>query len=690
MKKSQTTDELCVNTLRFLAIDGVQKANSGHPGMPMGAAPMAHVLWNRFLKFNPKNPDWFDRDRFVLSAGHGSMLLYALLHVTGYAVSLDDLKNFRQWGSITPGHPERNETPGVEVTTGPLGQGFANGVGMAVAEKHLAARYNQPGHEIINHYTYGICGDGDIMEGVCAEAAAFAGHLKLDKLIYLYDYNRISLAGAIDMSHTEDVGKRFEAYGWQVLQVENGNDLNEIEMALRAAKKESEKPTLIIVHTHIGFGSPKFQDTSEAHGSPLGADEVKKTKENLGWPLEPDFYIPDEALKHFREAVEQGATAEKEWNKRFDRYRDEYPEQAIELKQMIIGDLPDDWAADIPVFKPEDGKIATRSASGKILNAIAPHLPALFGGSADLSPSTKTLLKGLGDFEPPEFESGDSQGSAGGGWSYSGRNIRFGVREHAMGAIANGMAAHGAILPYTGTFLIFSDYMKPALRLASLMKLPVKYVFTHDSIALGEDGPTHQAVEQMAGMRAIPGFIVIRPADANETAEAWKVAIEIKDQPVALALSRQNLPVFDRSKYGSAEGLRRGAYILTDAPDKHPDLILIATGSEVALAIEAADKISTDNGISVRIVSMPSWELFEQQSPEYQQSVLPDSPVPRLAIEAGSPMGWHKWVGSRGDIIGVEKFGSSAPGERVLHEYGFHVESVIGRARTLLSRRELA
>ena len=565
-------DQLCINTVRFLSVDAVQKANSGHPGMPLGAAPMAYVLWTRLLKHNPRNPDWFDRDRFVLSAGHGSMLLYSLLHLTGYDLSLDDIKHFRQWGSKTPGHPERGHTPGVEVTTGPLGQGFANAVGMAIAEAQLASRYNRPGFEVIDHATYAIVSDGDLMEGVAAEAASLAGHLRLGKLTCLYDNNYVSLAAGTDITLSEDRAGRFDAYGWHTVSVDDGNDLAAIDGALQAARAETTRPSLILVRTHLGYGSPNKQDSFEAHGSPLGVDEVRLTKQNLGWPTEPPFLIPEPALVHFREALARGAHAEAAWNDRMAAYAQAFPDLAHELRRSLRGELPPDWDADIPVFPADVKGIATRVASGKVMNALARRLPALTGGSADLDPSTYTALNGFGDFNPPVDNDDDTQGSAGGGWSYGGRNLHFGVREHAMGAIVNGLAAHGATIPYGSTFLIFSDYMRPPIRLAALMGLHVVQVFTHDSIALGEDGPTHQPVEQLAALRAIPNLTVIRPGDANETAVAWRVALETRDRPVALVLTRQALPTLDRSRYAPADGLRRGAYVLADAPDGRPDL----------------------------------------------------------------------------------------------------------------------
>jgi transketolase len=682
---SQSIDQLCINAIRTLSIDAVQKANSGHPGAPMGLAPAAYVLWTRFLKHNPKNPNWSDRDRFVLSAGHGSMLIYSMLHLTGYDLPLEQIQQFRQWGSRTPGHPERGHTPGVETTTGPLGQGFGNGVGMGIAEAYLSARYNRPGFDIVDHFTYAIVSDGDLMEGVAAEAASLAGHLKLGKLIYLYDNNRISLAGAADLSFTEDCAKRFEAYGWHTVTVEDGNDIAAIERALGAARRERSRPSLVLLRTHIGYGSPGKQDSFEAHGSPLGAAEVKLTKEKLGWPVEPAFYLPDDALAHFREAVSRGGKVEADWQDLFSRYRQKYPEFAAEFEQIMSGRLPAGWETAIPSFAADPKGIATRAASGKILTAIATKLPTLIGGSADLNPSTFTVLPKMGDFESPEQVCADNQGSAGGPWDYSGRNLHFGVREHAMGAALNGMAAHGGILPFGSTFLIFSDYLRPSIRLAALMQLGVIYVFTHDSIGVGEDGPTHQPVEQVAALRAIPRLIVIRPGDANETSVAWQIAIENRACPVALVLTRQNVPTIDRSQFAPAEGVRKGAYVLADAPSGKPDILLIATGSEVSLALAAREKLS-DQGILARVVSMPSWELFDQQPQAYRDEVLPSSIRARVAVEAGLPQGWHRYVGAAGHVIGVEGFGASAPGNVVMEKFGFTVENVVTVAKEQLSQ----
>jgi transketolase len=682
---SESLDQLCINTIRMLSVDAVEKAKSGHPGAPMGLAPSAYVLWTRFLKHNPRNPWWPDRDRFVLSAGHGSMLLYSMLHLTGYDLSLEQIQQFRQWDSRTPGHPERGLTPGVETTTGPLGQGFGNGVGMAIAEAHLAARYNRPGFAIVDHFTYGIISDGDLMEGVAAEAASLAGHLKLGKLVYLYDNNHISLAAATDLTFTEDCAKRFEAYGWHTQTVEDGNDLEAIDGALSAARSETSRPSLVLVRTHIGYGSPGKQDTFEAHGSPLGAEEVKRTKQKLGWPAEPPFLVSQEALARFRESVGRGEKAEAEWNQRFSAYTQKFPELAREFEETMRGKLPKGWDEGIPDFPPDPKGLATRAASGKVLNALAPKLPTLIGGSADLNPSTFTVLQNLGDFESPQRECSDSQGSAGGGWSYGGRNLHFGVREHGMAASLNGMAAHGGIIAFGSTFLIFSDYMRPAIRLAALMELGVIYVFTHDSIGLGEDGPTHQPIEQLAALRAIPQLVVIRPADANETVVAWRVAIESRHRPVALALTRQNVPTFDRREFALAEGLRRGAYVLADASNGKPDLILIGTGSEVALVVAARQKLA-EQKIQARVVSMPSWELFDLQPSEYRESVLPRLIRPRLAVEAGLPQGWHRYVGDSGEIIGIERFGASAPGNVVMEKLGFTVDHVVERAVKLLGK----
>jgi transketolase len=635
------------------------------------------------LKHNPRDPQWFDRDRFVLSAGHGSMLLYSLLHLTGYDLSLDDIQHFRQWGSRAPGHPERGHTPGVEITTGPLGQGLANAVGMAIAEAQLAARYNRPGFDVVDHATYAIVSDGDLMEGVAAEAASLAGHLRLGKLVCLYDDNRVTLAAGTDITFSEDRALRFDAYGWHTQVIADGNDVDAIDAALRAARAETKRPSLILVRTHIGYGSPNKQDSFESHGSPLGVDEVRLTKEHLGWPDAPPFLIPERALARFREAVGRGSAAEAEHTELLRAYALARPDLAHELQRRIAAELPPGWDADIPTFPADAKGMATRAASGKVMNAIAPRLPELTGGSADLDPSTYTALKGLGDFNPPAGPQDDTQGSCGGGWSYAGRNLHFGVREHAMGAIVNGLAAHGAMLPYGSTFLIFSDYMRPPIRLAALMRLHVAHVFTHDSIALGEDGPTHQPVEQLAGLRAIPGLTVIRPADANETAVAWRIAVETRDRPVVLALSRQELPTLDRARYAAAEGVRRGGYVLHDSPSGPPRLILIASGSEVALIVAAAQRLEAE-GVAVRCVSMPSFDLFDALPADERAKVLPPSVRARLAVEAASPQGWHRYVGDGGDVLGVDRFGASAPGDVTMREYGFTVDEVCRRARALL------
>jgi len=680
--EDSTLDALCVNTLRFLSIDAVQKAASGHPGLPLGAAPMAYALWTRHLKHHPANPAWLDRDRFILSAGHGSMLLYSLLHLTGYDLALDQIERFRQSGSLTPGHPERGLTPGVETTTGPLGQGFANAVGMAIAEAQLAARYNRPGFEIVDHHTYALVSDGDLMEGVAAEAASLAGHLQLGKLICLYDDNRVTLSAGTAITFTEDRARRFDAYGWHTETVDDGNDLAAIDAALVNARAEQLRPSLILVRTHLGYGSPNRQDTYQAHGSPLGDAEVRLTKHNLGWPPDPAFHIPAPALTHFRRALTEGRVREEHWNARFAAYARAFPELAEMLLNTARGTLPDRWDRDIPVFPADPKGMATRVASGKVLNALASRVPSLVGGSADLNPSTFTALIGLGDFEAAGMNALDRQGSEGGGWSRSGRNLHFGAREHAMGAILNGLATHGGILPFGATFLIFSDYMRPPIRLAALMRLQVIYVFTHDSLAVGEDGATHQPVEQLAGLRAIPGLLVIRPADANETAVAWRVALEARERPTALVLTRQDVPTIDRLRFAPAEGLQRGGYVLADAPDGRPTLILIATGSEVGLALAAHAELLA-RGVAVRVVSLPCWRLFDAQPQPYQDAVLPPSVGARLAIEAGVSQGWHRYVGDRGDVLGVACFGASSPGAELMRDFGFTVENVCDRALKL-------
>ena len=662
-------DELCINTIRFLSVDAVQQANSGHPGMPMGAAPMAYVLWTKFMRHSPRNPGWPDRDRFVLSAGHGSMLIYSLLHLCGYDLSLAELKNFRQWKSKTPGHPEYGDTPGVETTTGPLGQGFATGVGMAIAEAHLAARFNRPGYEIVNHYTYGIVSDGDLMEGISHEAASLAGHLKLGKLIYLYDDNHISIEGKTDIAFTENRLQRFAAYGWHVQQVDDGNDLEAIEKALAAARDETGHPSLIAVRTSIGYGSPNRQDTAKAHGEPLGEEERKLTKENLGWPLEPTFYIPNDALTHFRKSIDLGLEHEQSWTSSFRKYLHEYPEEGARFEKQFKGELPSGWDKDIPVFPADAKGRATRVTSGIVLNSIAKNVPALMGGSADLAPSNKTLLENENSFQPGTYDQ---------------RNIHFGVREFCMTAVLNGMALHGGFIPYGGTFLIFSDYMRPAIRLASLMKQHVIYVLTHDSIGLGEDGPTHQPIEHLASLRAMPNLTVLRPADANETAEAWRFAVKNNKGPTVLALTRQSVPTLDRSVHGPAELLQRGAYVLKDV-DGTSDALILASGSEVKLALEAAETLAKD-GTAARVISMPSWELFEAQPQDYKNSVLPEHVTGRVAIEAGASQGWHKYVGMNGKVIALDHFGASAPINDLFSHFGITAESVVQAVKDIINR----
>ena len=664
-KSQQETDQLCINTIRTLSMDAIQKANSGHPGAPMGLAAAAYVLWTRVLKHNPKNSAWLDRDRFILSGGHASMLLYSLLHLSGYGLSIDDLKNFRQLGSKTPGHPEYGQTPGVETTTGPLGQGFANGVGMAMAERHLAARFNVPEHAIVDHFTYMMCGDGDMMEGVASEAASLAGHLGLSRLICLYDDNGISIEGETSITFTENTGLRFQAYGWHVVQVDDGNDTEKIYEAIMAARAETEKPSLVILKTHIAYGSPNKQDTADAHGAPLGVDEIKLTKKNLGWPEDASFFVPDGASDKFMECVKQGEKAESGWLTMFESYSSQNPELAGQWVDAVSGFLAPGWDDDLPEFSPSDDPIATRAASGKILNALSKKIPTLMGGSADLAPSNKTFLDSY-----PEFQKG----------KYAGRNIRFGVREHAMGAIMTGMFLHHGVRPYGGTFLVFADYMRGAMRVAALMKLPLIYIFTHDSVAVGEDGPTHQPVEHIASLRAIPGLTVIRPADAEETKDAWRQALTITGGPVALILSRQKLPVMDKSEAKGA--LSNGAYILSDSKGL-PDVILIASGSEVHLAVEAKN-ILQEKGIGARVVSMPSWELFEKTSNSYKNNVVLPKVTARVAIEAGIPMGWERYTGDKGVIIGIDTFGTSAPGGTVLKKYGFTAENIVKKVTELI------
>jgi len=669
MSGNRSLQEKAINTLRFLSADAVQQANSGHPGLPMGTAAIAYTLWTRHLKHNPRDAQWFNRDRFVLSGGHGSMLLYSLLHLTGYDLPLEEIKNFRQWGSITPGHPEYGLTPGVETTTGPLGQGFANGVGFAVAEAHLAAVFNQPDNGIIDHYTYAIATDGDLMEGIASEAASLAGHLQLGKLIYIYDDNRISIDGSTELAFTEDRSARFEAYRWQVLQVEDGNDVQAIDRALQEAK-EDPRPSLIICRTHIGYGLPTKQGTEEAHGSPPGDEELDAAKENLGYPVRPRFYIDPEVLEHFREAVDRGQAWQEEWEEQIEDYSRKHPEQGRELIRRIRGDLPENWQRDLPVFPPDENGMATRKASGLTINAIAPHLQELIGGSADLAPSNKTWIEGSPAFQQDQ---------------YQGRNFHFGVREHAMGGIVNGMAIHGGIIPYGGTFLVFSDYMRPAVRLAALSHMPSIWVYTHDSIGLGEDGPTHQPVEHLAALRAIPDLTVIRPGDANEVVQSWVYAVKQRKHPTALVFSRQGMPTLDREIFRSADGLQRGAYVLAELGPADPELILIASGSELHLIMKAGLRLAED-GVSVRLVSFPSWEIFREQEAAYQEAVLPSQLTARLAVEAGVPQGWREWVGDQGEVIGFRQFGHSAPGERVLDEYGYNVDHVYTTARELLRK----
>ena len=660
---------LSINTIRFLAVDAVQKANSGHPGMPMACAPIGYTLYKKVLKHNPANPHWYNRDRFILSNGHGSMLLYSLLHLCGYRVALDDLKNFRQWESITPGHPEYGLTEGVETTTGPLGQGFTNAVGMAIARDYLGASFNKDDYKIIDHYIYGICSDGDLMEGISHEAAALAGHLKLGKFIFFYDDNKITIDGSTSLAYSDDVQKRFEGYHWQVLHVDDVNDLSQMNKAIETAHKSNDKPTLIITKTHIGFGSPNKQDTASAHGSPLGEEEVKLTKQNLNWPDDKYFYIPGEVSEHFKEVRKKGEEYEAEWNKLFESYKKKYPSEAEQFLKIMKGDFGDGWKKALPVFENINEKLATRAASGKVINAIAEYLPMLIGGSADLEPSNNTMIKGIGKF------SADDR---------SGKNFHFGIREHGMASIMNGMALYGGIIPYGGTFLVFSDYLRPAIRLASISGVKVIYVFTHDSVGLGEDGPTHQPVEHFAALRAIPKLVFIRPSDATETVEAWKVAIEHKGSPVALILTRQKLPIFDRKKLASAENLYKGAYIIKEAKD-NPQVILMASGSEVYLAIDAAEKLQ-EEGINVRVVSFPSWELFEKQDSKYKSQVLPEFVKARVAIEAGVSLGWKRYVGDLGEVISIEKFGASAPYTTIFENYGFTSKNIVNTAKKVLNK----
>jgi len=664
-------DELCINTLRFLAVDMVQKANSGHPGLPMGSAAMAYALWDRSLKYNPRDPHWPDRDRFVLSAGHGCALLYALLHVTGFDLPMEELKRFRQWGSRTPGHPEYGKTSGVEATTGPLGQGLANGVGMAIAEVALAARFNRPGHQIVDHFTYVLVSDGDLEEGISSEAGSIAGHQHLGKLIVLYADNHITIEGSTELTFTEDRMARFAAFGWHVQRVEQSNDVEAVAHALTNAREETARPSLIAVRTHIGFGSPHKQDTAAAHGAPLGVEEVRLTKEAMDWPVSPSFHIPEEALEHFQKAVARGRAAQVEWESRFKAFAQEHLALATEFQRVTERQLPNEWDSGLPAFTPADGPMATRVASGKVIEILGTRLPEMMGGSADLAPSTHTKIDGAGNFEPEDW---------------AGRNMHFGIRENAMGAILNGMALHSGLIPYGGTFFVFSDYMRPPMRLAAMNALPVIYIFTHDSIGMGEDGPTHQPVEQLIGLRSIPGMVVLRPADANETVAAWQVAIGRKQGPVALVLTRQGLPVLDLNLYPAIQtGVPLGGYILADSPaTERPDIILIATGSEVHLALDARGRLLTE-GVHARVVSMPSTNLFAAQSDDYRETILPRN-VPLLVIEAGSPVGWQSFVGPRIAVIGVDTFGSSAPGPVVMEHYGFTVENVRKQAHHVLDK----
>jgi len=664
-------DELCINTLRFLAVDMVQKASSGHPGLPMGSAAMAYALWDRSLKFNPHDPHWPDRDRFILSAGHGCALLYALLHVTGFDLPLEELKRFRQWGSRTPGHPEYGKTPGVEATTGPLGQGLANGVGMAIAEVALGARFNRPSHQIVDHYTYVLVSDGDLEEGISSEAGSIAGHQHLGKLIVLYADNHITIEGSTELTFTEDRMARFAAFGWQVQRVERSNDVEEVALALKNARDERDRPSLIAVRTHLGFGSPHKQDSAAAHGEALGVEEVQLTKEAMGWPVSPTFHIPEEASEHFRRAVARGSAAQVEWESRFKTFAQEHPDLSAEFQRVISRDLPKGWDTDLPEFVSADGPMATRVASGKVIEILGSRLPEMMGGSADLGPSTHTNIEGAGSFEPEDG---------------AGRNMHFGIRENAMGAILNGMALHSGLIAYGGTFFVFCDYMRPPMRLAAMNALPVIYIFTHDSIGMGEDGPTHQPVEQLIGLRSIPGMTVLRPADANETVAAWRVAIGRKQGPVALVLTRQGLPVLDIGSYPVIPaGVPLGGYILADSPiTAGPDIILIATGSEVHLALEARERLAT-GGVHARVVSMPSTNLFASQSDNYRDKILPVD-VPILVIEAGSPIGWQSFVGPRIAVVGIDTFGSSAPGPVVMEHYGFTVENVCRQAHHVLDQ----
>lgn len=671
--QTKSIEQLAINTIRFLAIDGVQKANSGHPGMPMGCAPIAYSLYSKIMKHNPANPKWINRDRFILSAGHGSMLLYSILHLCGYGVSLNELKNFRQWGSITPGHPEFGLTPGVETTTGPLGQGFSNAVGMAIAQAHLASMFNKDDIKLIDHFIYGICSDGELMEGISHESASLAGHLKLGKLIFFYDDNKITIDGSTSLAFSEDISKRFDAYGWHVQTVADVNDVASLEAAVTNAQSVSDKPSLIITKTHIGFGSPNKQDSSDAHGSPLGEAEIKLTKQNLGWQEEAAFFIPDEVKEYFKQVQVNGKSVEEEWNRKFLDYQKKYPEEAKLFSEVMHGEFGNEWKSKLPVFEDDGKKMATRAASGKVINSIASSLPTLIGGSADLAPSNNTFLK--------DYKTFSSE-------NYSGRNFHFGIREHGMAGVMNGMAIYGGVIPYGATFLVFSDYLRPSIRLASISKIKPIYIFTHDSIGLGEDGPTHQPVEHLASLRAIPGLVVIRPADANETSAAWSAAIELKGSPVALILTRQGLPILDQKKYPSAENLLKGAYILKD-PNSKPDLILMASGSELSLALNASERLEAA-GRKVRVVSFPSWELFEMQSGKYKNTVLPPNVKKRISIEAGASQGWQKYIGDEGVSISMESFGASAPVEILLEKFGFTVENILEHANKILSEKNIS
>lgn len=674
--------ELSINAVRFLAVDAIEKAHSGHPGLPMGGAAMTYVLWMRHLKHNPANPKWVDRDRFVLSAGHGSMLLYAMLHLTGYDLSLEDIKEFRKWGSKTPGHPEFPHTPGVEVTTGPLGQGISNAVGMAIAEAYLSARYNQPDKKIVDHYTYTIAGDGDLMEGVSAEACSLAGHLGLGKLIVLYDDNNISLAGSTNLSFTEDVGKRFEAYGWHILEVKDGNDTDAIDRALRSAKAEKNRPSILSVRTQIGYGAPTKAGRYQSHGAPLGEEEVKKAKENLGWPVDQDFFVPGEVLKHMRGALDSGRERESQWNSSFEGYSVACPDLAAEFERIMKGELPEGWDAEMPVYDKDARDVSTRKVSESVMQSLASFMPELIGGTADLNPSTLAWVKGYGDFQNPDDAPDGVQGSAGGEWSYKGRNIHYGVREHAMGAITNGLALHGGIIPFTGTFFTFSDYMRPPMRLAALMGLHAIYVFSHDSIGVGEDGPTHQPVEHLMSLRNIPDMTVIRPAEATETVEAWRFALFHREGPTALVLTRQDVPVLDREKYVSVRGLQKGGYVVWDSREGNPDIILIGTGSELHIALEAGEMLAGE-GVAVRVVSLSSWEIFDRQPENYRESVLPSSVKGRIAVEAGIKLGWEHYVGIDGAVVGMDGFGASAPASVLYEKFGITAQRVVEAARSV-------